>query len=622
MSRLKRLAGVVDGGFMGQTAHFLEVADTTGSDLATLGRLEQSLRNLDQGSALALVQHARRDGAALESLITGLLAPALVEVGRQWASGEAAAAVALAASTIVRSCIPRASFPPGLVAPNGRTVAVCCAPGEEHEIPAEMVSELLRERGWRSLHLGAGATPAQLPSFLAAQRPLALLISATTPCGLAGAARMIEVAHAEGVPVLVGGAAFGGDTSWASHIGAAGWARSVADAVAMLETWSVNPPLLAPRRLPSAYLLFDECLPEIRSAAIDVAGRLAKEPGRRGSSAVDDRLELVLRYLGAALLVSDGRLFLDFLSTRRAYYEARQIGPERLDGALQAVASALPVELVEARDLLRSGRTHLAASDRIGRDVAPGWTAYRPDNGAGEVSPLHGVAGGDEAGRVFTDLLFVAARSCRAPIALVSLAQPDGRWSTLRHNPDGGATGRPDRVGEEMLFSLVAARSDPMEITDVADHAELASTALAQAPNAFRFAYGVPLRATPQGALLGVLCLLDHRPRSLSVRERQAVAAVARQLTGQLARWRPSDSPVRPAEIVDPYAFAPVAVEGKRMHTHDVAVMFDVTDRTVINWAASNRLPSTRTIGGHLRFRREHVMALLAGQPVAEEGAR
>ena len=39
----------------------------------------------------------------------------------------------------------------------------------------------------------------------------------------------------------------------------------------------------------------------------------------------------------------------------------------------------------------------------------------------------------------------------------------------------------------------------------------------------------------------------------------------------------------------------------------------DVTERTVINWAAAGKLPSLRTIGGHLRFRRDDVMRLLSG---------
>ena len=49
------------------------------------------------------------------------------------------------------------------------------------------------------------------------------------------------------------------------------------------------------------------------------------------------------------------------------------------------------------------------------------------------------------------------------------------------------------------------------------------------------------------------------------------------------------------------------------LRSHEVATIFDVTERTVINWAAAGKLPSLRTIGGHLRFRRDDVMRLLSG---------
>ena len=58
-------------------------------------------------------------------------------------------------------------------------------------------------------------------------------------------------------------------------------------------------------------------------------------------------------------------------------------------------------------------------------------------------------------------------------------------------------------------------------------------------------------------------------------------------------------------------------MEQHLLRSHEVAVLFDVTERTVINWAASKKLPSLRTAGGHLRFRSEDVVALLAGRTTA-----
>jgi excisionase family DNA binding protein len=45
----------------------------------------------------------------------------------------------------------------------------------------------------------------------------------------------------------------------------------------------------------------------------------------------------------------------------------------------------------------------------------------------------------------------------------------------------------------------------------------------------------------------------------------------------------------------------------------DVAQMFKVDPKTVSRWARAGRLPSSKTPGGHIRFRRSVIVALLDG---------
>jgi excisionase family DNA binding protein len=104
------------------------------------------------------------------------------------------------------------------------------------------------------------------------------------------------------------------------------------------------------------------------------------------------------------------------------------------------------------------------------------------------------------------------------------------------------------------------------------------------------------------------------------------MTALGRQISVQLSLLR------RPADSVEPLAvlrqvpkatpLAPARSAGRAaatgdapqlLRSHEVATIFDVTERTVINWAAAGKLPSLRTIGGHLRFRRDDVMRLLSG---------
>jgi excisionase family DNA binding protein len=50
------------------------------------------------------------------------------------------------------------------------------------------------------------------------------------------------------------------------------------------------------------------------------------------------------------------------------------------------------------------------------------------------------------------------------------------------------------------------------------------------------------------------------------------------------------------------------------MKPAEVAAAFRVDPKTVTRWALAGRLPSTRTPGGHVRFRRADIMALLDGE--------
>lgn len=47
----------------------------------------------------------------------------------------------------------------------------------------------------------------------------------------------------------------------------------------------------------------------------------------------------------------------------------------------------------------------------------------------------------------------------------------------------------------------------------------------------------------------------------------------------------------------------------------EVAVLFKVDPKTVTRWAAVGRVRSIRTPGGHRRFYRAEIMALVNGDP-------
>jgi excisionase family DNA binding protein len=247
-------------------------------------------------------------------------------------------------------------------------------------------------------------------------------------------------------------------------------------------------------------------------------------------------------------------------------------------------------------------------------------SAIRPSL-SGAAEPTGNASNPAMPGQAFTDLLLLGALACQAPVALLSVPQADGTWSTLAHGLD---TKRGSHDGQ--LFDFIASSSHPVEIADLMTR--LPQSPLVLPPHSLRWAYGTVVRVDG-GPVLGVVAVLDRWLRDLSRREQRALVSLSRQLGAQLVQWaRPgeADSAPRVRSIaprtgaaghrgVRPDA-APagtvVTLRHNLLRSHEVAKIFDVTERTVINWAATGKLPSLRTIGGHLRFRREDVLRLLA----------
>ena len=55
----------------------------------------------------------------------------------------------------------------------------------------------------------------------------------------------------------------------------------------------------------------------------------------------------------------------------------------------------------------------------------------------------------------------------------------------------------------------------------------------------------------------------------------------------------------------------PSEVSERLLRTCDVALLFQVSERTVSEWARKGRVPSVRTPGGHRRYPAEQIRQLL-----------
>ncbi len=200
-------------------------------------RLRDRLVTGDEAGAWQVLERALVGGAEPQELYVRVLGPALREVGDGWAEGRLTVEDEHRATAVATRIIGRMG--PRFARPGRHrgTVIVGAVPGDSHALPVAMLADVLRGERYEVFDLG-GSTP--LESFVSAgaqaDNLIAVGLSASTQDGLAAAAEVIAVLHAElgNVPVLLGGPAVP-DERTARRAGADAWAPDAVRAAALLE---------------------------------------------------------------------------------------------------------------------------------------------------------------------------------------------------------------------------------------------------------------------------------------------------------------------------------------------------------------------------------------------------
>ncbi|MCJ2087944.1 PAS domain S-box protein [Methylobacterium sp. E-005] len=132
--------------------------------------------------------------------------------------------------------------------------------------------------------------------------------------------------------------------------------------------------------------------------------------------------------------------------------------------------------------------------------------------------------------RGFDDIVNLARRLCAAPVALVSLVDRDRQWFKAR-------SGFPARETDldRSVCKFVLTEPGILQIPDLTRDPRTSTNPLVTGEPHLRFYAGVPLR-TPQGQVLGSLCVIDHvpRPGGLAPEQVEDLEALARQVMDQL----------------------------------------------------------------------------------------
>ncbi|WP_237478052.1 GAF domain-containing protein [Lichenibacterium dinghuense] len=135
----------------------------------------------------------------------------------------------------------------------------------------------------------------------------------------------------------------------------------------------------------------------------------------------------------------------------------------------------------------------------------------------------------EEAG--FDDVVHLACRLCAAPVALVSLVAGDRQWFKARLGFPPCQTD----LNSSVCAHALATPERLLVIPDLREDPRTAANPLVTGDPFLRFYAGAPL-VTPEGQVLGTLCVIDHKPRPNGLTDRQAddLRALARQVMAQL----------------------------------------------------------------------------------------
>ncbi|PJI99540.1 diguanylate cyclase with GAF sensor [Acidovorax sp. 69] len=135
----------------------------------------------------------------------------------------------------------------------------------------------------------------------------------------------------------------------------------------------------------------------------------------------------------------------------------------------------------------------------------------------------------------YDELADIAGHVCDAPVALISFVDRDRQWFK-------SALGLPGRETplDQSVCRYAIRQSGVFVVPDLAQDARFAHFGIVTQENPLRFYAGAPL-VTPDGYVLGTLCVLDHRPRELSARMQELLSALARQVIRLLELKRAND---------------------------------------------------------------------------------
>lgn len=157
--------------------------------------------------------------------------------------------------------------------------------------------------------------------------------------------------------------------------------------------------------------------------------------------------------------------------------------------------------------------------------------AHKADEAQEETPPLSEIAE-PTSEQAFDNLTHLAAHLCKVPLASVNLIEACRQWFT---------SGLGSKYIEPPLdFTFCAhalLHTDILLVRDTLLDERFATSILVTADPPIRFYAGMPL-FNSKGEALGVLCVMDYRPRKLNLEQVEALRVLGHQIVIQLELLR------------------------------------------------------------------------------------
>ncbi|WP_063063486.1 cobalamin B12-binding domain-containing protein [Nocardia violaceofusca] len=325
----------------------------------------------DERAAIGIVLAALDAGLEPEAVLLDVIAAVQRRVGAEWAANTLSVADEHTATAINdRAVTALALHAAGTRPASAGRVTVACVDGEWHALPARLVAEVLRLRGWHVDFLGAQVPTRHLIAHLHNTGPDAVLLSSSLPTRLPSAHGTITACQAAGVPVLVGGAAFGPEGRWANLLGADAWAPDAATAAELLAR-GLRREQQAHRTLPhltdQEFTLIARSTPQL--LATTMAELEHRFPAMREYSEFQlertaEDISQILEFLATALYLDDDELFTTFVTWTADVLSARAVPAHSLFPVIDLLGGQLQ-DFPRARRILTAAADALTETARI-----------------------------------------------------------------------------------------------------------------------------------------------------------------------------------------------------------------------------------------------------------------